>query len=171
MKRRQVSAQEAAFRMCHLFLRKSTRKTVFLASFRKENRLRMIRKETLNDENPQFCTSLIDRYTKRPDCLEHLCLFEFASHYQPVKRQQLNGFDYEDVEEFSEEEEEMEILAGHKQVYKCKFPDRVELIEKRNRAAVVKSPNFHPVADKDNYLYSLILMYLPFREENFIGEN
>jgi hypothetical protein len=39
MKNREISAQEAAFRLCHLYLRKSSRVCVFVPAFRKESRL------------------------------------------------------------------------------------------------------------------------------------
>ena len=62
LRNREVSSQEAAFRVCHLFLRKSTRATVFLPAYPKPDRYRMLMRESLNDDEPRFCLNMIDRY-------------------------------------------------------------------------------------------------------------
>ncbi|OXA50541.1 hypothetical protein Fcan01_15287 [Folsomia candida] len=47
MRHREVGAQEAAFRNCHLFLRYSSRASVFLPTFMKDKRVRMVDREYL----------------------------------------------------------------------------------------------------------------------------
>ena len=161
MRNREISAQEAAFRLCHLFLRQSSRLCVFIPSFRKENRLRMVRKETIG-QDPKFGLNIIDRYICRPISLDHICLYEFASHYSPwvPKFRQDND---DDVAEF--EEEPLEEQVGNKVI--LRLLNNKGQIFRRERPAVVKYPNFNIDNDKDSYYYSLVLLYLPFREENF----
>ena len=42
-----------------------------------------------NESQDIFQTSLIDRYAARPDCLNNLCLAEFAANYTTQSGRQL----------------------------------------------------------------------------------
>jgi hypothetical protein len=175
MTQREVSAQEAAFRLTHLYLRKSSRSTVFVPTFQPENRVRMLRKESLYDEEPQFCKNIIDRYMSRPNSvtdgginLEDISLFEFASYYQATTKPTLlipAAFNDDDLEEFGED-----IATEISSTGPYKLLNNLGNIMRRNRACVIKCPNFNPISDHENYYYSLILLYYPFREENFISQ-
>jgi hypothetical protein len=86
MRKRQISDQECAFRVCHLFLRYSTRSTVFVPAFRKDNRIRMLDREKLISGVQEFYANIIDRYTQRPAIMESISLFEFPSRFQMVRK-------------------------------------------------------------------------------------
>ncbi|OXA45397.1 hypothetical protein Fcan01_19828 [Folsomia candida] len=81
MRNRKINAEEAAFRICHLFLRYSSRATVFLPTFRKENRMRNFKKKSI-------AQNVIDRYMGKPAIFEDLCLCEFASESALLPRKQ-----------------------------------------------------------------------------------
>jgi hypothetical protein len=162
MKNREISAQEASFRLCHLFLKKSSRVCVFVPAFLQERRLRMVRLETIGND-PKFCLNIIDRYMFRPVALENLCLFEFAAYYKPYvskRRQEESNYDA-DVEEFNDgqlDEVEGKCL--------CLLEDKGKIV-KRKFAAIVKYPNFDIEKESQCYYYCLLLMYMPFRQETF----
>ncbi len=74
MKNRERSAQEAAFVICSLPLRGSSRSTVFINTKPPEHRTRLLRKECLlnpnNDtqlDDKDFCSDLFDKYVRRLD--------------------------------------------------------------------------------------------------------
>ncbi|OXA50679.1 hypothetical protein Fcan01_14390 [Folsomia candida] len=171
MRHREVGAQEAAFRNCHLFLRYSSRAAVFLPTFMKDKRVRMVDREYLAQEVvPKFRTNIIDRYMARPPFLDPICLYEFASIWALAPASKNEGNDDEDLIEFPQKLLHLE-TSGF--LHKCIDSENRFLgkIFRRRMPAVVKYPNFHPVTDRDAYYYSLILMYLPFRKEDFCDES
>ncbi len=84
---REVSAQEAAYRILPLPMKRFTRTVVFVDNNLKKDRIGVLKPshviEGLDDEDSNvFCTNLIDRYQHRPIVLRNLCLAEFAANYQ-----------------------------------------------------------------------------------------
>ncbi|KAK4327750.1 hypothetical protein Pmani_001792 [Petrolisthes manimaculis] len=80
---REISAQEAVYRLMPMPLKKASRKVVFVNSAPKDKWVSMLRPKRLlqemddNDENI-FCTSPLDRYASRPNELENMCMAEFV---------------------------------------------------------------------------------------------
>lgn len=165
MNRRQVSAQEAAFRLCHLYLLKSSRATVFVPVFRPEKRFRMLRKETLEADEQQFCLNIIDRYFDRPRDMEQICLFEFACHYEAVRKPKETVIGELNDEDVDEHGEDVQPQDGRNSFPLLHNKGR---IRQRQKPCVVKFPNFNPIQDRENYYYSLMLLYYPTRDENFM---
>ena len=84
---REVSAQEAAYRVLSLPLSRSSRDVVYVSTDLPEDRLHLLKPmsviETMDDDDEDICQhGLIKRYMKRPDILEDLCLAEFVSNYR-----------------------------------------------------------------------------------------
>ena len=83
---RELSAQEAVYRILSLPLKMLSRKVVFVNTSPKEDRVSLLKPvcqlENMDDESEDiYQTSLIDRYAARPDSLSNICLAEFAAHY------------------------------------------------------------------------------------------
>ena len=82
---REVSAQEAVYRVLSMPLRRCSRTTIFLNTDHKDSRdslllpFTQLQKLEDNDENV-YCKNIIYRYAARPEKLEHICLAEFASN-------------------------------------------------------------------------------------------
>jgi hypothetical protein len=105
MRKREISAQEECYRICHLPLRRSSRAVVTIPSFRKEQGMRMLDREALIRGETKFCDNIMERYMHRPDCLLPICLFEFAAHFtlkrmSPAYKDKSNE---EDLVEFPED--------------------------------------------------------------------
>lgn len=81
LNQRLVSAPEFAYRLCHLPLKMSSRKCVFVNSCKREERFRLLRFE--GDETTIY-NNIFDRYVLRPDDLEDLSPAEFAVRYETV---------------------------------------------------------------------------------------
>ena len=90
---RNVSAQEAAYRILSLPLHKFNFTTVWFPSGFPENRIRIVKpKEQLNalhdeDENV-FAPNIIDRYAARPRKMCDITLAEFAMWYDMLNKYQ-----------------------------------------------------------------------------------
>ena len=72
---RELSAQEAAYRLCHLPLKENSRKVVFLNSARPEKRTRLLKNRSdllqLEDDSSDiFIPGIFDRYASRPNTAE-----------------------------------------------------------------------------------------------------
>lgn len=133
---------------------------MFVPTFKSNQRTRMINKESILKGEPEFCLNVIDRYTSRPSTplFENICLYEFAAMYQPAYKQ-----DYADNSDIEEDFPE-EVLSHQK----IKLLNDKGFLKRRAQSAVVRYAYFNPIQDPEKYYYSLLLLYLPFREENFI---
>ena len=158
IKNRERSAQEAAYIICSLLLRESSRATVFVNTRPSMHRTRLVRNECLLNtefEENDFCSDIFDKYTKRPIVLENLCLHKFASFWKVKTIKKVN---YDDENEDENIEEDVEALT-HKLI------DSQITIQKRKKPAVVKTPHVSVSDNASEYYYSLLILYVPFRVE------
>ena len=83
---REVSAQEAVYRLLSLPMKLLSRSVVFVDTNPKSERIAVLKDKTsleqLDDEDTNvFQKSLIDRYQHRPRQIQSMCLAEFAATY------------------------------------------------------------------------------------------
>ena len=83
---REVSAQEAVYRILSLPLKQLSRKVIFVNTAAKEDRVSLLKpmnqiQDMDEDSEDIYQTSLIDRYAARPHHLNDMCLAEFAANY------------------------------------------------------------------------------------------
>ena len=74
---REVSAQEAVYRILSLPLKQLSRNVVFVNTSPKEDRVSLLKPM----RRRLILTSLIDRYSARPNTISDICLAEFAANY------------------------------------------------------------------------------------------
>ena len=86
---RELSAQEAAYRLCHLSLKENSRKVVFVNTCRPEKRTRLLKSksellELEDDSSDIFAPGIFDRYASRPDTAQFasMTLAHFAVWYE-----------------------------------------------------------------------------------------
>ena len=84
---REVSAQEAVYRILSMPLKQSTRHVIFVNTSPKVNRVKMLKpmsaiREMDESSDDLFCCGLLKKYAARPDCLEDICLATFAAKYR-----------------------------------------------------------------------------------------
>uniref|UniRef100_T1J5E9 Uncharacterized protein n=1 Tax=Strigamia maritima TaxID=126957 RepID=T1J5E9_STRMM len=83
---RQVSAPECAYRLCHLQLKESSQKCVFLATCKPEDRYKVFK--FVNNVATGVCENIFKRYEERPltHCaydFDKMSLMEFATLFEP----------------------------------------------------------------------------------------
>ena len=86
---REVSAQEAVYRILSLPLKQLSQKVVFVNTDFKKDRVGIFKKDGAlqaldDDDEDVYQTSLIDRYASCPPVLEDMCLAEFAANYSTM---------------------------------------------------------------------------------------
>ncbi|XP_045778745.1 uncharacterized protein LOC123876493 [Maniola jurtina] len=140
---RQVSASECAYRLCHLKLRDSSRKCVFVNTCKPQERYRMLRFDT---DCPEPFKNIFERYENRPRNLEYLSLGEFAVTYEPLSS----------VAFYEDNNESAPIIT---------LLNRMGRMKKRSKPAVLRTRYYTAVSDPEAYYYSLLVAHCPFRAE------
>jgi len=83
---REVSAQEAVFRLLGLTMLSCSVKRAFVPTDLPDNRVRILKAsqylKTLDPDSEDICmTGLVQRYTERPLSLNNMCLADFVVEY------------------------------------------------------------------------------------------
>lgn len=83
---REMSTDEAIYRLLSIPLKVSNRKDIFLPTGLPEQRTRLLKSkkelESLPDDSVDiFQTSIVGRYAARPKTIQHMCYADFASQY------------------------------------------------------------------------------------------
>lgn len=148
---RLVSAPECAYRLCHLPLKMSSRKTVFVNSCRPEERFKLLR---FDSDETSIYNNIFDRYVLRPNELENLSLAEFAVRFETVSNTTWSE-DNGDAELRDEDPTPVRYM---------RLQDNTRM-RVRNRPAVLRTRYYTINSDKEAYYYSLKMCHIPFRNE------
>ena len=161
---REVSAQEASFRILLMSMKKLSRKCVFINTSPQNERVTMTKplesiQELENDEEDVNLINLIDRYAARPDQLENMCLAEFAANY--------------DVKYSKTSEEENDHTPNPQQQEKVQQRITINLkgglgkMQKRSREAIIRFPKHSIEKDSEKYYRAKLMLYFT----NIMGES
>ena len=164
MNERQISACECVYRLCHLNIRQSTRKCVFLNTRNPEQRYRVLKFDQNNQANGVF-SNIFESYEKRPVNhedydFENMNLIEFVMLFEPHYARKPCD-DEENIDEDAYEQPHQ----SRKRLITLIDNSKIAI---RNKPCVLRVPFFNAQADPHNYYYSLILQYMPFRNESEI---
>ncbi|CAG2225842.1 unnamed protein product [Mytilus edulis] len=165
---REISAQEAVFRVTGLRLRECSRKVEFipvgenpcrmsipLKDLEKQQNCKSSKRKRHNsdsededeDENSTWMNNIVDRYKGRPhiDIFIKLCLARFTSEYSVILESQLPQKINKDTT--------------------FKLDGSLGYIRKRTRTspAVIKYPRFSQENSPEKYYQSILQLYLPYR--------
>ena len=166
---REVSAQEASFRILSIPLKKLSRKCVFINTNPQNERVTMTKplasiQALENDDEDLYLINLIDRYAARPDQLENICLAEFAANY--------------DIKYSQTVDEENDHTPNPLQQEKVRQTRTINLknglgkMQKRSREAIIRFPKHNIEKDSEKYYRAKLMLYYPWRQENNIkGES
>lgn len=150
LSQRLASAAECAYRLCHLPLKMSSCKAVFVKSCKPEQRYRILRFE---EEETSIFNNIFDRYVQRPDILESLSLVEFAVRYETVSGTA-----------WTKEEGDVELIKNvdTETGRFIRFGDNTRM-RVRNEPAVLRTRYYTLKNDKEGYYYNLIFCHILFR--------
>ncbi|XP_060776102.1 uncharacterized protein LOC132885442 [Neoarius graeffei] len=149
---REVSAQEAVYRLTHMHLKECSRDVQYIPVG--ENPMRMSLplhvlqtqpRQQCEDNSSIFMTNIVERYENRPQSVEFedLCLASFCSEYRVLSKSQVRAS--HDATELNNN---------------CGFVQR----RTRSQPAVVRYPRFSPTRDPEKYFHSLLQLFLPHYE-------
>ena len=159
---REVSAQEAVYRVCNLKMKESSRKVNFIPVGENPTRLskplaQIKKKKSVGenyitveddeeeDENSVWMTNIVERYENRPELelFHEMCLAQFCSEYRVLSKSQIPKGGKESVYELKNGK-------GH--------------IQKRSRGkpAVIRYPRFSRDNAPEKYYQCLLQLFLPY---------
>ena len=160
---REVSAQEAAYRLLSLPLKNQSRKTVFINTDSKENRTTMTKPLTKinnleDDDEDLYQTSLIDRYAARPDNLENMTLAEFAANY---------NVSYGGCREETNDHTPNPLVDNEAdRDRKITLKNNLGHMYHRKQEAIIRFHKFNKQKEREKYYRSKIMLYVPWRQED-----
>lgn len=160
---RQISACEAVYRLCHLHMRGSSRKTVFLNTRMLDQRYHVLQYGH-DDQGMGFCSNMMERYEQRPLEPQHgyefenMSLLEFAMLFEPFyPKRQNDSEENVDQDAYDDDNED----TGRRKI-RLQNNARMTI---RTTPAVVKVPYFIAANDPQNFYFSLLMQYKPYRHE------
>ena len=154
LQNREVSAQEACFRVCNLRLKEGSRKVEFIPlgenPVRMSLPLRLIQNKSDDDDDSVWMVSKLDRYKARPksDDFDAMCLATFCSKYRILSST-----------------EALKVYSGKTYKHVYQLQNGLGHIQKRTRTddAVIKYPRFSVTKFPEKYYHSILQLFLPHR--------
>ena len=155
---REVSAQEAAYRILSLPMKQLSRSVVFVDTNTKNERISVLKNtqelEQLEDDDVDvFQKSLIDRYQHRPQTIQSMCLAEFAATYVTNYKKDDDSDALPPVE--SETTSLRITLSGG-----------FGKMNKRKREAVIRFRRYNKDTDPSNWYRAKLMLYFPWYNED-----
>jgi hypothetical protein len=159
---RDVSAQEAAYRLLSIPMKKLTREVVYINTSPKSERITVMKTKKFlsqldDDDNDVFFKNIVDRYKHRPLSLAQLCLAEFVANYQ-VKYAP-NEDDESDILP-PEDEDDISMLKS------IKLTENYGTMSKRSKEAVIRFHRYSKDSDPTNYYRAKLMLYYPWYNED-----
>ncbi|XP_060596137.1 uncharacterized protein LOC132750210 [Ruditapes philippinarum] len=158
---REVSAQEAVYRLLSLPLTQGSREVLFVATDMPEDRTRLFKSlEVLQrmdeDDEDVYQTNLLDRYSARPDNLEDICLADFATNYKTSYKPAPDDIDHEQDPEQKEPEQKAARIT---------LKGNLGFMIKRHKPAIIRTHQWSVKKKPEHYYHAQLLLYLPWRNE------
>ena len=159
---REVSAQEAAYRILSIPMKQLSRSVVYVDTNPKHERIAVLKNKTdlgkLDDDDTNvFQKSLIDRYQHRPDELCSMSLAEFAATY--VTNYQCKD-DTDDSDVLPSCDTDSDTCSTQIQL-----TDGYGRMNKRKREAVIKFRRYNKDAEPSNWYRAKLMLYYPWYDE------
>ena len=153
---REVSAQEAVYRLLSLPMKQLSRSVVFVDTNPKNERIAVLKdNESLSQledgDTNVFQKSLIDRYQHRPRSLRDMCLAEFAATY--VVNYECNDCDALPAPESDVTSTQITLTDGFGKM------------NKRKQAAVIRFRKYSKETDLSNWYRGKLMLYYPWFDE------
>ena len=155
---REVSAQEAVYRLLSLPMKQLSRSVVFVDTNPKHERIAVLKNndslsQLHDDDTNVFQKSLIDRYQHRPQQLNSMCLAEFAATYVT---------NYKPDDSMCDALPALESDSTSTQIT---LTDGCGKMNKRKREAVIRFRKYNKQTDPTNWYRAKLMLYYPWFDE------
>ena len=156
---REVSAQEAVYRILSLPMKQLSRSVVFVNTNPKHERIAVLKSPDLlsqleDDDTNVFQKSLIDRYQHRPQQLSSMCLAEFAATF---------ATDYKPDDSMTSDA--LPDVESDTTSTKITLTDGFGKMSKRRQQAVIRFRKYNKDTDPSNWYRAKLMLYYPWFDE------
>ena len=152
---REVSAQEAVYRVCNLRMKECSRKTVFIPVGENPTRLtkplHQLKSNQEQDDDDIWMTNIVERYENRPNDKDfaNMCLAQFCSDFRVLAKSQVPNTCKDGV---------YELQNGKGFVQK-----RI-----KSSPAIIRYPRFSPEKMPEKYYQSILQLFLPYWNQDHL---
>ncbi|MCG8624396.1 MAG: hypothetical protein MJE68_20685, partial [Proteobacteria bacterium] len=167
---REVSAQEAVYRVLSIPLRRSSRTVIFLNTDHKDSRASLLlpftQLQKLDDDNENvYCKNIIDRYIARPQHLEDMSLADFAASYT-YKREISNDVTQCEGDMSGASDTEIPCDDAVPEQNIITLQNGLGSMRMRKQKAIIRWHNFNVEKEPEKHFRSRIMLFLPWRQED-----
>lgn len=180
----ELEAQEAAYILLQMPLRKASREFVFINTSIPDERVVLVKSCSSLEEFPKNSTAIeadnnIKRYQRRPGTMNNYCLADYVAllnvKFSKQTPKSVNFIENEERNvELREDSYELDVIddpyynenestiANEDEEH---FARDGSVLTKRKTPRVIYSVGFNKEHDKENYYRELIMLYLPWRND------
>jgi len=160
---REVSAQEAAYRLLGLPLVMCNVKRIFVASDLPEDRIRLLKplkllQELDPDSNEVYINGLPERYASRPNDLEKMCLADFAVNFDLVSNSNKETGTENDVLPPTE-------TSKSQKRKRIRLKNGMGVMIQRKKRSIMRYHKFSKDKEPEKYFHSMLMLFMPWRNE------
>ena len=120
-----------------------------------------------DDDENVFATSVIDRYSARPDELKLVCLAKFAVNYEPSLSLRNDTIEVDIDGQDNQNDDKNENYNTEK----INLNNGLGRMRKRKREAILRTRRYKVHSEPEKYYHSKLLLYYPWcNEEELIGD-
>ncbi|XP_065139046.1 uncharacterized protein [Paramisgurnus dabryanus] len=153
---REISAQEAVYRLTGMHLKECSRKVQFIpigtdpVKMSLPLRVLQAKHEQSGENSTIWMKSLVDRYKSRPktQTFDVMCIASFCSEYRILSQSEISSK-----------------KSSKDKVVKLNNNCGYMIRRSRTKPAVVRYPRFSPTKDSEKYHHSLLQLFLPHYED------
>ena len=159
---REVSAQEAVYRLLSLPMKQLSRAVVFVDTNVKKDRIAVLKGRDAIDQldgedSDVFQKSLVDRYMHRPQQLKDMCLAEFAASYSTCYNKKDDEVYNDELPDTNSESsttcKKITLTGGYGQM------------NERRQQAVIRFRKYNKDSDVSNWYRAKLMLYYPWYDE------
>jgi hypothetical protein len=159
----EISAQEAAYIVLQLPMRKSSRQVVFINTSPPGDRVQLLKpmqeiNDMEDDSDEVYASGLIKRYTKRPAKLENLSLADWAAWYDACGKPYIKPSCQLDIDNYP-----LETNLDNNDDYEEKGSEKKN--KKRAKARIIRSVCFNKDVHSEKHYRELIMLFTSWRNE------
>lgn len=160
---REVSAQEAVYRILSLPMKQLSRTVVFVDTNPKHERIAVLKNSTIlkdldNDDTNVFQKSLIDRYEHRPHEVQSMCLAEFSATF-------VTKYQHKD----DTDDTENDVLPPNDTDSKpscITLTNNFGKMNTRRREAIIRFRTYNKDSEPSNWYRAKLMLYFPWYNES-----
>lgn len=172
----EVGAQEAAYLVLQMPLRRTSRSFLFIDTNPPEDRVVMIKpmhvlEEMKDDSTDIESNNIVKQYQQRPKNIENICLADFVSKFSVKYKKKnaenvvQNDLDLPETEYFEDTSDDIDSSEEDVLKHSYVFKKGTEIVQRRKQC-LLRWVHIDKETDSENYFRELLMLFTHWRNEN-----